>query len=432
MRDSRRGQVVQRVSVALCVLVIAAFTAAGCGGKADNANGAVVIGFMTWGDPTGASDKMYRACEKESGNKYRIDPVAMGPSVDAAREQLTRRLGAGDTSIDLINLDTIWTAEFADAGWLMDISDRIGPIKDTFVASSLDSAYYKGKYWAMPVNTNAALLYYRTDLVKKPPTTWEELKADAQAVQKTHPDMAGFVFQGAPSESGTVDALEYLLSSGAKVLDKSGKHSLIDEGGGAEHAFTFLRGMIKDGVAPKVVTTYMEEEARAAFQNGGAVFMRNWPYADPLMKTDKTSKVKGKFALAELPTFEGQEPITVLGGQNFGMSSHTDNPKLAWEALKCLGSAKMQSIKATVKGELPALQSLYDAPDLRKKITYLPFSKIAISRGRNRPKTPYYGDVTSAIYHAYNDVLAGHISPRDAVKRMDRGIQAAIDGKAEI
>ena len=66
------------------------------------------------------------------------------------------------------------------------------------------------------------------------------------------------------------------------------------------------------------------------------------------------------------------------------------------------------------------------------KIDYLPTSKAAISKGVNRPSTPYYGDVTSAIYHAYNDVLAGRASPKEAVKRMDERIQAAIDGKAEI
>jgi multiple sugar transport system substrate-binding protein len=418
----------------LCALVLAAaaLIGAGCGGSADTANGVPVIGFMTWRDPTDVSDKMYRDCEKQSGNKYKIEPVAMGPTVDAAREQLTRRLGAGDKSIDLINLDVIWTAEFADAGWIMDITSRIKPIKDTFVQSALDSAYYKGKYWGMPVNANAALLYYRSDLVKTPPKTWEELVEQSKAVQKTHPGMAGFVFQGAPTEAGSVDALEFLYGAGAKALDDEGKKATIADGDSAEHALTFLQQLIKDGVSPKVVTTYTEEETRMAFQSGGAVFMRNWPYADGLMKTDKASKVKGKFKLATLPGFEGHEPANTLGGQNFGIAASTDDPELAWEALACLGSAKNQSIKATAKGELPALKSLFDDPELERQIGYLPLSKVSIARGSNRPKSPYYGDVTSSIYKAYNDALAGRISPKDAASRMQQGIQAAVDGKAEI
>ena len=32
-----------------------------------------------------------------------------------------RRLAAGDKNIDLINMDTIWTPEFAEAGWLREL-----------------------------------------------------------------------------------------------------------------------------------------------------------------------------------------------------------------------------------------------------------------------------------------------------------------------
>ncbi|MCW2973300.1 MAG: extracellular solute-binding protein family 1 [Thermoleophilia bacterium] len=422
----------QRAFVVLGVLVLSSFVAAGCGGSADSANGAVEIGFMTFGDPTGASAKMYRECERESGNAYKIVPTTMGPTVDAAREQLTRRLGAGDSSIDLINLDVIWTSEFADAGWIRDITAEIEPIKSQFWAPSLGSATRKGKIYAVPVNTNAALLYYRTDLVKTPPKTWEELVTSVKKVQQQHPEMTGFVFQGAPSESGTVDALEFLGGHGVSVLDETGKKSLIDKGDDAEQTFTFLRKLVTDGISPKVVTTFTEEETRAAFQNGSSVYMRNWPYAKGLMETDKTSKVKGKFALAPLPGFEGYQPAEILGGQNFGISNTTDNPKEAWEALKCLTSAKMQGIKAVEKGELPAIEASYDDPGLIAKIDYLPISKAAIAKGVNRPSTPYYGDVTSAIYHGYNDVLAGRATPKEAVKRMDERIQAAIDGKAEI
>ncbi|MBC7462376.1 MAG: extracellular solute-binding protein, partial [Thermoleophilia bacterium] len=262
--------------------------------------------------------------------------------------------------------------------------------------------------------------------------TWVELAKMSKEVQAKHPDMAGFVFQGAPSESGTVDALEFLYGNGTQILSEDGKTSLISKGDAAEQTFTFLQSLIKTGVSPKVVTTFTEEETRAAFQNGGAVFMRNWPYAESLMQSDKSSKVKGKIGLTTLPSFEGHPPVSVLGGQNFGVSNTSDTPDLAWQAMSCLASAKMQTIKAIAKGELPGIQALYDSPELTSKISYLSHSKKAISEGHNRPTTPYYGDVTSSIYQSYNDLLAMRLSPREAVKKMNRMVQAAIDGKAEI
>jgi multiple sugar transport system substrate-binding protein len=414
------------------VLLFAALIATGCGGSADDAGAVPVIGFMTWRDQTGFDQRMFDACEKSDGNVYSIEPVAMGPTTDAAREQLTRRLAAGDETIDLINLDTIWTAEFSDAGWLMDLTARIEPIKDQYVPAAMESAVYKDKYWALPVGTNAALLFYRTDLVEEPPTTWEEVAKISKEVVADNPEMSGVVFQGAPYEGGTVDALEFIYSSGAKVISEDGKESMISDGDGTAYAMSFLDQMRKDKLFPKVVTTFFEEDSRLAFQNGTAVFMRNWPYAYAIMNSDEASKIQGKFDVAPLPGFEGRDAASVLGGQNFGIAASTDEPELAWKAIECLAKADNQRIKAVEKGELPTLLSMYDDPEVREKLPFIDVSRAALDNGVNRPISPYYNDMTNVINRAYNDVLGGRATPDEAVERMDRGVQAAVDGRPEI
>lgn len=432
---SKGWQCAVRHGLALaCLVVLAGFISTGCVGSGADASAKSIptIGFMTWRDQTGFDQRMFDACEKSDGNSYSIEPVAMGPTTDAAREQLTRRLAAGDTTIDLINLDTIWTAEFSDAGWLVDLSERIEPIKDKYVPAALDSTRYKDKYWALPVGTNAALLYYRKDLVKEPPTTWEQVAKIAASVKASHSDMSGIVFQGAPYEGGTVDALEFLYSAGADVISTDGKKSQLAEGDSAEHALSFLSELRDDKLFPKVVTTFNEEDSRLAFQNGTAVFMRNWPYAYAIMNADEASKVKGKFDVAPLPGFDGRSAASVLGGQNFGIAASTDDPELAWKAIQCLASEDKQRIKAVEKGELPTLLSLYDDPKVREGLPFIDVSREALKTGVNRPISPYYNDMTNVINKAYNDVLAGRVNPKDAVSRMDRGVQAAVDGRPEI
>jgi multiple sugar transport system substrate-binding protein len=423
-----------RIVAIACLLAMASLIAAGCGGSADdaNANGVPTIGFMTWRDQTGFDQKQFRRCEKSDGNAYRIEAVPMGPTTDAAREQLTRRLAAGDTTIDLINLDVIWTAEFADANWIMDLTDRVEPIKDQYVPAALDSTRYKDSYWAIPAGTNAALLYYRTDLVDHAPTTYEELATMAKAAQSKQPGIAGFIFQGAAYEGGTVDGLEFLGSGGTSVLSEDGKTAKIDDGDGTAYAFGWLQSIMESGIAPKVVTTYMEEDTRLAFQKGDAVFMRNWPYAWALMNKDDASKVKGKFDIAPLPGFDGRTSASVLGGQNYGIAASTDEPELAWKAMMCLSGEAVQREKAVVKGEMPTLAKLYDDPQMAKDVPFIDVLAEGLKVGINRPTTPYYNDVTIPIYKTYNDVLNGRISPEDATKDLQHTVQAAIDGKAEI
>lgn len=430
----RHARTFTRTAACLLVLLASTFIAAGCGGSADDAsaNGVPVIGFMTWRDQTGFDEKQFRKCEKSDGNKYRIEAIPMGPSVDAAREQLTRRLAAGDETIDMINLDVIWTAEFSDANWIMDLTKRVEPIKDQYIPAPLESAHYKGKYWAVPAGTNAPVLYYRSDLVDHAPATWEEMVKLAKAAQAKQPGMAGFVFQGAAYEGGTVDALEFMAGAGANILNEDGTKVVVGEGDGAVRAFTWLQKLFEDKVTPKVVTTYMEEDARLAFQKGDAVFMRNWPYAWALMNQDEASKVKGKFDIAPLPGFEGETPASTLGGKNYGIAASTDEPELAWKAIMCLASESVQKEQAVAKGEMPTLKHLYDDPQLAKDVPFLDVLAKGLVTGKNRPASPYYNDLTIVIYQIYNDVLNGRMSPEEAVKELERKAQSAIEGKAEI
>jgi multiple sugar transport system substrate-binding protein len=229
-----------------------------------------------------------------------------------------------------------------------------------------------------------------------------------------------------------VDALEFIGSAGTDVLSEDGATATLAEGDGAAYAMSWLQQLMDDKLAPKVVTTYMEEDARLAFQNGDAVFMRNWPYAWALMNQDEASKVKGKFDIAPLPGFDGRSSASILGGQNFGIAASTDQPELAWKAIMCLTGEAVQREKAKVKGEMPTLRHLYEDEQMAKDVPFLDVLAKGLETGVNRPTTPYYNDVTIVIYKAYNDVLNGRLTPEEAVEVMQRKVQAALDGKAEI
>jgi multiple sugar transport system substrate-binding protein len=189
---------------------------------------------------------------------------------------------------------------------------------------------------------------------------------------------------------------------------------------------------VEDGTSPRTVTTFHEEESRIAFQQGKAVFLRNWPYVWPLSQTDPGSKVKGKVGVAPLPGFEGQSPATVLGGKNLGISRFTKHPEEAFDAIQCIASAKNQRRLLEVKGNLPALQAVYDVPELQQKIPFLSTARDALDVAHPRPITPYYNDVTIALARAANEATSGVATPEEAVAKADKAIQSGIDGEGEI
>jgi multiple sugar transport system substrate-binding protein len=142
--------------------------------------------------------------------------------------------------------------------------------------------------------------------------------------------------------------------------------------------------------------------------------------------------VAGKFDVVALPQFEGRSAASVLGGDNLAISSTSRWPDLTWDAIQCLSDERSQREKAVERGFLPTLGSLYEDAAVKEAMPFIEQSRAALESGVNRPVSPYYGDITIAIYRAWNDVAAGRISPEDAVARMDTSIQRALDGKAEI
>lgn len=411
-------------------IILSGFITAGCGGSGSS-KGIPQIGFTSGRDPTGIDQKVLADCNKAANGRYKIEPIYNPPTVDAQREQIIRRLAGHDPALDILALDVIWTAEFSEAGWIFDLSKQMEPVKDRYVPAALATTKWKGKYWAVPVGTNVAVLYYRTDLIKTPPKTWEDLVSQSKKAMKENPGMAGFLWQANQYEGLTVDAMEFIYSAKGGVLNEDGTKSILADGDGGTKAFSFMHQLFAEGVTPKQVLTFQEEESRQMFQQGKAVFLRNWPYVYSLANGGD-SKIKGKFDVVPLPGFKDGQTAGVLGGVNYAISRYSDHPKLAWEALQCLGSEEHDKFKMIGKGELSAAEATYKDPEVISKIPFTKVARLALDSAYSRPATPYYNDVTYAINRNANNVAAGRLSPEDGVKNANHAIQLAIDGKGEI
>ncbi len=122
------------------------------------------------------------------------------------------------------------------------------------------------------------MLYWRTDLMPSRRATCASCAQLARDCARRTPCTFGLVWQGARYEGLVTVFLEYLGGFGGAILDEAGAWSSTRRRGDAR-ARRHARRDRRDGIVPPAVLTWQEEQARFAFQNGEAAFMRNWPYA---------------------------------------------------------------------------------------------------------------------------------------------------------
>jgi trehalose/maltose transport system substrate-binding protein len=416
-----------KTSRLLAALVATAlFAIAGCGSdddsggapKAEKATQAKAQGDVTWcigKDTSGAFGTVVDNFNKANPNA-KVKLLELPEDAVEQRRLQIQRLRAKSTECDVLGMDVIWTAEYAAQGWLKDVSDYISQNGDKFIKSTVDTTEFEGKNWGVPFNSNAGFIYFRNDQVNEAPKDWETLYKEAA-------DKNGVVYQGFRYEGLTVNFLELLYSKGGSIVSDDGKKATADTQE-VKDVLTFMADGIKNGAAPKAVTTYKEEESRRAFESGNATFMRNWPYAYAL---GNESKIKGKFDIATFPGFAGQQGAGVLGGYNLGISAYSKNPSGSLAFIEFATQPDQQKIMATEASLPPTTSATYDDPAVKKALPFAGELKTAIEQAQPRPVSPVYPQISEAIYNNVYDALQGNTSPDEAASKMNDEIQKALE-----
>ena len=379
----------------------------------ENAKGNVTVcmGKDTGGDVTTAI-KAFNA--QNNGVKAKI--LEFSTSADEQRQQFVQRQEAKSGECDVFSADVIWTAEFASQKWLYDLTPYVDTRRDELIEATLETATFDGKVWGMPQQTDAGLLYFRTDQVKEKPTTWQQVYEQAD-------QMDGIVYQGAPYEGLTVNFLELAFAAGGKVLSDDGKKSEINSPENVE-ALKLMADAVKKGAAARGVTTYMEEESRRYFESGKATFMRNWPYAYALGQ--KANAVKGKFDVMPYPEYEGAGKAGILGGHNQVVSVHSKNPGGALKWIEYITGTENQKAQFLAASQAPTLKATYEDPEVQKKYAFATDLRDAISQAKSRPVSPVYPQVSQAIYKNVNAALSGKVTPEAALKKAQTEMDKAL------
>ena len=333
--------------------------------------------------------------------------------------QLVANLQAKSDEYDVIDMDVIWTAEFASNGWIIPLPQSQFPLGD-FLKPAVDTAMYQGRLYAVPDYSNADLLYYRKDILakagKQPPKTWAQLQQLAETVAPKY-GLYGYAGTFAPYEGLTVNFAEAVQSAGGSILSPEGTKVTVDSAK-ALRGLEFLVNGFQQGWIPKVTLTYEEESAQNAFEAGKFLFLDNWPDVYAALSTPgPQNKVYGKFGIAALPGLDGTGSSS-LGGANLAISAYSQHQRTALNFIKYMTDLANERQMLEQGSFPPVWTQLYTDKSLINSYHYLPVLEQAINSAQPRPAITNYDQASLAISSTVYQALTHQKKPQQALAEL--------------
>jgi trehalose/maltose transport system substrate-binding protein len=431
-----------------------------------------VISFYTPAGDAATFTAVAQRCSDGLGGRFTIRHFSLPKATDDQRIQLARRLSANDRTVDIIAMDVIWTAEFAEARWVLPLSDdpahraEADAIADT-LPGPLSTATWKRRLFAAPVFTNTQLLWYRPDLMDKPPSTWDGMIDEATRLHAAGgPSWIGV--QANQNEGVVVWFNTLLESAGGQVLSDDGSTVTLTDT--PEHraatvkALQILKSVATAPGADPSVTRSDSGTARLALEQGKSALEVNWPYAlasmlenavkggVPFLPLNRRPDLAGSidnvgsftpteqqfreayeasrrvFGFAPYPSVQPGRPAKVtIGGLNLAVSATSRHKAEAFEAIRCLRSPANEKY-VSLEGGLPAVRtSLYADAQFQAKYPMYEIIRRQLTDPAVRLATPAYQSVSTRIAATLAPIT--RIDPEKTADELAVQVGKAVQGK---
>jgi multiple sugar transport system substrate-binding protein len=354
---------------------------------------------------------------------YRVLPY------DATRTQILTAM-AGRTPIDLISVDQIWLGEFAQGGFLSDLTDRAkswGKEKDWY-QTNWDGGKYNGKLYGIWAWTDIRATWYWKDLLSKAGVTPDSLKtwggyiADAKLLNNAlrSQGIQGMHLVGA---SHSPDMwYPYLWMLGGEIVKQKSGHPTkgtywfpeYNSAAGIK-ALGFLKQQVDAGIKPQINHFWGQEFAdkKFAVMLEGSWLLGAFPH-------EQWNNINQKIGM--LPMFPvsniGNKSATMIGGWILGIPETSQNKDLAWELLTTMVDPQVLTPMLQKEGYLPTQKPIGEGPYAATLNASIPYYKEMISMisiGHSRPSIPEYPQIADNIKEAIDKVYYGMKDPKQAL-----------------
>lgn len=280
------------------------------------------------------------------------------PSTAAHEKFLTAF--AGGVLPDVFMLPSGWVGEFALIGALAPVPSP-ALVADT-VPAARAIARVGGRDFAVPWSVAPQVQFYRRDLLAAagyaaPPTDYPGWLRMGRALKRRRPDE--FVFLALLNWPDTLFSMLY--QAGATLLSDGHTRGNFRTAE-AREAFTFYASLFAEGLAPKVLSTEVQDPF-AAFAQGRFAVWPSWPTLLLDLKRREAELPRTRWGVARLAGPAGPGPATMVAN-SLCVAATCPRPRAAWALVRHLSSGASELRFQSLIGNLPARASAWAAPQL--------------------------------------------------------------------
>lgn len=277
----------------------------------------------------------------------------------AAHEKLLTA-HAGGALPDVLMLPAGWVGEFAMVGAIAPVPSPA--LLADLVPGARAATRIGGRDYAVPWSAAPQVQFFRRDLLAAagyagPPEDWAAWRAMGRALKRLRPD--DFVFLMLLNWPGAL--ISMLAQTGAAPLRENGTRGNFRTPE-AREAFAFYASLFADSLAPRALSTEVQDPL-AAFAQG---FFAVWP-SGPTLLLDLSRRsaeiAPARWGTARLAGPRGPGPAWGIAAC-LCVSARTERPAEAWALVRHLTGAESELRFQRLIGNLPARASAWSAPQL--------------------------------------------------------------------
>ena len=405
--DQQQKRLRQRTGAkVITTLGLASLLLTGCG-PADS--GAPTL---TWyiNPDAGGQAAIAERCTEEAEGEYRIETSLLPNDAAAQREQLARRLAAGDDSLDIMSIDPPFVPELAT--FLAPVPEDIAEsTTENTLEGALQGATYEDELVTVPFWANTQILWYRESVAEEAgldmsqPVTWDQLMevAASQDVE--------LGVQGSQAESMTVWINSLVESAGGTILENpeapADEIELGIASDAGQEAARIIGTIGEEGLGGPGIATSTENTSLILFQGDTGSFMVNYPFVWPatqgaVEEGSLDQSVLDDIGWALYPRVtEDQEAAPPLGGINLGVGAGSDAPDLAYQAIECIVKPENQTEYFLTNGNPPSNSEAYEDPQIEELFPMAETIRESLELAAPRPQTPFYNEISSGLQQTW-------------------------------